>query len=186
MASGRLPRAERRAQLVRAAGAAFLAGGFDGTSMEAVAEHAGVTRLIVYRNFESKESLYRAVLTAVTERLRDEFEPPHPSEITPVLLLVAREQPDAFRLLWRHARHEALFAAEAEQFRLAAADYADTIIGPFIDDPALRRWAAAAVVDHLHEGICIWLDTGDPSRDDEFARRLRLGTRALVAAWSDL
>ena len=51
---------------------AFARGGYAATSMEDVAAEAGITRLIVYRHFESKEALYRAVLTAVTERLRDE------------------------------------------------------------------------------------------------------------------
>ena len=61
----RLPRAERRAQLLTAAATAFVSGGFDGTSMEDVAEQAGVTRLIVYRIFATKEDLYRAVLESV-------------------------------------------------------------------------------------------------------------------------
>ncbi len=162
-----------------------MAGGYDGTSMEAVAEQAGVTRLIVYRNFGSKETLYRSVLLAVTERLRTDFEPSRPSEIASALLSVARDQPDGFRLLWRHARHEPTFAAEAEMFRFVAAEYADAIIGRFVDDPVFRRWTAAAVVDHLHEGVCLWLDAGDASRDDDFAVHLRSGVRALVAAWSD-
>lgn len=182
--AARLPRAERRAQLVRAAAAAFLAKGYDATSMEEVADQAGVTRLIVYRHFGGKEDLYRAVLTSVTEQLRARFDGAHTARIVATLVAVAREHPDAFRLLWRHARHEPLFAAEAATFRLVAAEFADGIVGPRIDDPTFRRWAAPAVVDHLHEGICIWLDTGDPARDDEFATRLRDGARALVAAWS--
>jgi AcrR family transcriptional regulator len=152
--------------------------------METVAERAGVTRLIVYRHFAGKEELYRAVLHAVTERLRERFDPERRPEIVPTLVSVAREHPDAFRLLWRHARHEPLFAAEAELFRLVAAEYADSIIGLFIDDATTRQWAAATLVDHLHEGICIWLDTGDPALDGEFANRLRAGARAMVVAWS--
>lgn len=183
-AGSRLPRAARRAQLVRAAAAAFLAKGYDATSMEEVAEQAGVTRLIVYRHFAGKEELYRAVLTSVTEQFRARFDGAPPTGIVATLVAVAREHPDAFRLLWRHARHEPSFAAEASTFRLVAAEYADTIVGPYVDDPTFRRWAAPAVVDHLHEGICTWLDTGDPSRDDEFAERLRDGTRAMVAAWA--
>ena len=74
-------RDDRRAQLVGAAAAAFLAAGFDATSMEAVAERAGVTRLIVYRHFDSKEALYRAVLDSVVESLRSEFDPVAPSGV---------------------------------------------------------------------------------------------------------
>lgn len=181
----RLPRAERRAQLVRSAAAAFLAKGFDGTSVEEVAEHAGVTRLIVYRHFAGKEDLYRAVLGSVTDSLRERFDDGQPGNIVSALLDVAREQPDAFRLLWRHARHEPLFAAEAEVFRLGAAEYAAGVVGRFVADPTFRRWSASALVEHLHEGICTWLDTGDPARDEEFAVRLRNGARAIVDAWSD-
>lgn len=183
--SARLPRAERRAQLIEAAASAFLEGGYDGTSVEAVAARAGVTRLIVYRIFDGKESLYRAVLHSVTERLREDLDEDRPSEVAVTLLRVARERPDAFRLLWRHARHEPAFAAEAEMFRLVAAEYADAIIRRFIADATYRRWSAAVVVDHLHEGICTWLDIGDPADDAEFARRLRAGVRSLVAAWAD-
>jgi AcrR family transcriptional regulator len=184
-AGTRLPRAERRAQLVRSAAAAFLAKGFDGTSVEEVAEHAGVTRLIVYRHFAGKEDLYRAVLGSVTDSLRERFDDGQPGNIVSTLLDVAREQPDAFRLLWRHARHEPLFAAEAEVFRLGAAEYAAGVVGRFVADPTFRRWSASALVEHLHEGICTWLDTGDPARDEEFAVRLRNGARAIVDAWSD-
>ncbi len=188
--TSRLPRAERQAQITGAAASAFLRGGYDGTSMEQVAEAAGVTRLIVYRIFETKEALYRAVLSSVTERLRTEFVPAldlgvaREAGVAGVLLTVARDQPDAFRLLWRHARHEPPFAIEAEAFRLIAADFADEIIRPFLTDTALRRWGAAALVDHIYEGICTWLDDGDPTRDAEFASTLQAGLRAMVAAWS--
>ena len=68
-----LSRAERQESILRGAAAAFAHTGFDGTSMEDVADASGITRLIVYRNFASKEDLYRAVLERVMVRLRDEF-----------------------------------------------------------------------------------------------------------------
>lgn len=180
----RLPRTERRAQLIEVAASVFLDGGYDGTSMEQVAEAAGVTRLIVYRIFESKEALYRAVLVSVTDHLREAWEASGPVGIATVIVGVAREHPDAFRLLWRHALHEPPFAVEAEAFRLIVADFASAIIEPFVGDRTMRRWASTALVEHLYGGICTWLDVGDPHRDDEFAAKLQAGMRALVAAWS--
>src|SRR5262245_7656099 len=177
-------RDDRRAQLVGAAAAAFLAAGFDATSMESVAERAGVTRLIVYRHFESKEALYRAVLDSVVDRLRTEFEPSEPQHVSRTLLAVARSHPDAFRLLWRHARHEPTFEKEAEAFRQVAAGFADEYIRPFVGDAGLRRWGAATIVDYLYGGICEWLDTGDEREDALFAERLQAGARALVEAWA--
>ena len=66
-------RADRQAQLLRAAATAFARAGFAATSMDDVAAEAGVTKLIVYRNFDSKEDLYRSVLDGVSDRLRDEW-----------------------------------------------------------------------------------------------------------------
>jgi AcrR family transcriptional regulator len=57
-----LDRAARREAIVRGAAAAFAEKGYAGTSMEDVAAAAGITKLIVYRHFSSKEELYDAVL----------------------------------------------------------------------------------------------------------------------------
>ena len=70
----RLLRDERQAQILRAAATAFARTGFASTSMDDVAAEAGITRLIVYRHFDSKEDLYRAVLTKVTEQLGERWE----------------------------------------------------------------------------------------------------------------
>ena len=42
--------------------------------MEDVAATCGVTRLILYRHFETKEELYRAVLQEVFDRLGEELQ----------------------------------------------------------------------------------------------------------------
>ena len=49
--------------------------GFAATSMEDVAEACGVTKLIVYRHFDSKEDLYRAILQRVFDRQAEELAP---------------------------------------------------------------------------------------------------------------
>ena len=123
--------------------------------MEDVADASGITRLIVYRNFASKEDLYRAVLERVATRLGEEFTDAE-SAVRP-LLTVAREDPDAFRLLWVHAAHEPRFAAYAADFREAAVEFADELVGSRIADtppssvgddrdrgPSLRRSAHLA------------------------------------------
>ena len=58
----------RRAEILRAASQVFARSGYAATSMEDVAAAAGVTKLIVYRHFDAKETLYRAVLERVFER----------------------------------------------------------------------------------------------------------------------
>ena len=62
----RLPRTERREQILTAATRAFARSGFAATSLDAVAAEAGVTHVILYRHFASKADLYRSVLNRTT------------------------------------------------------------------------------------------------------------------------
>jgi len=50
----RMPRAQRREQILAAATHAFARAGFADTSLDDVAAEAGVTRVILYRHFDSK------------------------------------------------------------------------------------------------------------------------------------
>jgi AcrR family transcriptional regulator len=183
-----LPRAERQAQLLRAAAAAFARAGFAGTSMDDVAAAAGVSRLIVYRHFDSKEALYRAVLDGVGARLRDEFlagldAPGRAGFVVRGLLAVAREDPDGFRLLWVHAAREPQFTEYATEFREGAALAADLLIGASIADRTFRRWATHAVVGALADSVLAWLDEGDLERDEMFVATATAGLRAMCEAW---
>ena len=72
-ATGPLPRAERQESILHGAAAAFARTGYAATSMEDIAAASGITKLIVYRHFDSKEELYRAVLQRVFDRLAEEF-----------------------------------------------------------------------------------------------------------------
>jgi AcrR family transcriptional regulator len=185
VATQRMPRAARRQQIARAAATVFMRGGFDGTSMDDVARQAGVTRLIVYRIFESKDELYRAVLDDVTADLYHSFEGADLVQggVSRLLLDVARRHPDGFRLLWRQAAHEPEFTELARVFRDLVTAYTETLIADATDDAVMRHWMAQALVSYHYEGICTWLDEGEAARDEEFIAMVSSGSRALVGAW---
>jgi AcrR family transcriptional regulator len=187
--TSRLPREARQAQLIAAAAAAFLGDGFDKTSMDQVAQTAGVSRLIVYRNFASKEDLYRAVLRGVLRDLGTAFEGLSFEDVAErgaarVIMPVARAHPAAFRLLWRDAWQQPPFADIAGEFRGYVSLYAGAILGRYIHDDTILTWATRTAGAHLVDSICNWLDDGDPARDAEVADRISAGLRALAAAWS--
>jgi len=60
--SARLPRDERRAQLLNAALEVFVANGFHGAAMDEIAETARVSKPVLYQHFPSKRELYMALL----------------------------------------------------------------------------------------------------------------------------
>lgn len=184
----KLPREARQASILRAAATAFARAGFAGTSMEDVAAEAGITKLIVYRHFDSKEELYRDVLARVEDRLREEttalLASPEPrGSIITALLRVGREDPDGLRLLLVHARREPAFAAYVEESRQRAVELASALAGDALDPP-IRTWAIRSLVNYAFSSVLEWLEVGDESFDDVFVERATDGLAALFGAWS--
>ena len=60
--SARLPRDERRAQLLDAALEVFTAAGYHSAAMDEIADRANVSKPVLYQHFPSKLDLYLAVL----------------------------------------------------------------------------------------------------------------------------
>ena len=188
VATRRLPRAQRRQSILAGAARAFARAGFTATSMADVAAAAGVTPLIVYRHFDSKEALYRAVLASVAAQLRDRLadwpDPEGYGLSAGPLIAVARQDPDGFRLLWRHAMREPQFASEAEALRVEALHIARTALDGLVA-PELLEWAAHAVLGYLVEAVLAWLDHGDRSLDEQLVVAINRSLRAGVRGWSD-
>jgi AcrR family transcriptional regulator len=59
----------RRPQVLDAALELFLKRGYEGTSMQAVADQAGVTKPVVYACYSSKDALFRALLEREENRI---------------------------------------------------------------------------------------------------------------------
>ncbi|MFZ4720285.1 MAG: TetR/AcrR family transcriptional regulator [Ilumatobacteraceae bacterium] len=69
--SMRLPAPARREQILDVSVQVFAQRGFHATSMNDVAEAAGVTKPVLYQHFDSKQDLYLALLEEAGTRLRN-------------------------------------------------------------------------------------------------------------------
>jgi AcrR family transcriptional regulator len=65
----RMPRDERRAQLLAAATDIFVNNGYHATVMDDIAERAGVSKPVLYQHFPGKLELYLALLERHTDEL---------------------------------------------------------------------------------------------------------------------
>src|SRR3954452_6771590 len=183
--------AGRRESILGAAARAFVEHGFASTSMDDVAGHAGISRLIVYRHFSSKEALYVAVLERVSERLGEAFTDafavvgrPGGAAVAAVMQ-VAREDPDAFTLLWRHAAREPRFAVHAESFRRTAVEFTESLLaGIDLGGRRQRRWAAETLVTYVIGGVLHWLEEGRPDGDPEVVERITTSLPVIIGAWA--
>jgi AcrR family transcriptional regulator len=184
-----LDRPARRAAILAAAAKAFAERGFGDTAMDDVAAAAGITRLIVYRHFESKEALYAAVLQHVRDRLAEELVradgPRGENVAVRALLAVARTDAAGLVLLLRHAPREPQFASYANEFREQMIAHSERLMAQAHAPTRVRtRWAAETLVSFVLDALLHWIEDGDPDRDGEFLARVDASLPALVAAWA--
>lgn len=180
----RLPRAQRREQILAAATEAFARGGFAATSLDDIAVQAGITRVILYRHFDSKTELYQAVLDRMCARLEAHVEEPvggFTDASIDGLIEAAAESPAGFRLLFHYALREPEFCERIEKFRADITAAAYLQISALVPDKALARWAAQLAPVVAIEAITAWLDTGQP-QPAQAAGRVRRVIMGVIAA----
>lgn len=67
--SGRMPRDQRRQQLIDISRGVFAERGYEAASLEEIAERAGITRPILYSHFGDKHGLFEAVVSEQIARV---------------------------------------------------------------------------------------------------------------------
>jgi AcrR family transcriptional regulator len=159
----RLRRAERREQILGAATRAFARAGFTATGLEDIAAEAGITRVILYRHFESKADMYRAVLDRACTRLAETVGTgDYGQDAIAILVGAAAADPDGFRLLFRHAAREPQFRDQADALTAASAEVARRDLAGQIPAGPWLDWAARLVPAIAIEAVIAWLDAGQP------------------------
>src|SRR5258705_5400004 len=157
----RLPAPRRRHQLLDVARELFAAGGFHATSMDDVAEAAGVTKPVLYQHFPSKRALYRELLEAVGRRLlADITAATAPADsgrervqngMAAYFGFVTDNQP-AFRLLFgASVRNDAEFAEVAESVLEHMAEAVAQMID--VDLPPEQRVVLAHAIIGMAEAV---------------------------------
>jgi AcrR family transcriptional regulator len=139
-----LPRREqnrltRERAILDAALTVFAAHGYSGTSMDAVASQAGVTKPTLYSYFPSKEALFQAMLLAKRDLMLDVFD--HPSG-------------DMVADLFRFSHAYADTVMRPDMLSLAR-----LIIGEVTRFPEIGRAYQASGPDQLLHGIMRYLET---------------------------
>jgi AcrR family transcriptional regulator len=178
----RLRRAERREQLLAAATQAFARTGFAATSLDDIAQAAGISRVLLYRHFDSKTDLYRAVLDRAIRRLTAAVGTRNFTYASiDALLQAAAEDPDGFRLLFHHAAREPEFRPQMDRFQRGMVATARRELTRIIPDRAWAQWAAQLAPVVAIEAVMAWLDAGQPD-PDQAADRIRQALAGVISA----
>lgn len=176
----RLPAARRRRQLLEVALGVFGEQGFHRTSMNDIAEAAGVTKPVLYQHFRSKRDLYRELLTEVGSSLLDAITKATAAAASPheqvelgfvaYFRFVADNEP-AFRILFGGGtRRDEEFAAQVALVEAAIADAIATLIDVEGLPAGARRQLAHGLVG-LAEGTSrLWVADGKGGSPEDVAR----------------
>jgi AcrR family transcriptional regulator len=196
----RLTADARRRQLFEVALSLFAEHGYPATTMDDIAEAAGVTKPLVYQHFESKRALYLELMdvfsadlverivraTATADGPRQQVELGFAAYFE---LMVDNEQ--AFRLLYgRDAPDDPELGAALRRVEEALAHALDPLIDAGLD-PEHRLFVAHAVVGMAEGASRHWLSTHPKSADrspdpEQIAETGRLASQLADLAWAGL
>lgn len=135
---------DRASQLRRVAEVTFAEIGFHAATMDEIAHRAGVSRTVLYRHYDSKDSLAAACLAKTRNHLRElmtaAFPPSRPPDTSDAVAEGARA---AFTFIRTHARLYSVFLAEGTLTASAARTEAEGVRRD-VEDLAVRLLRAAS------------------------------------------
>ncbi len=170
----RMTAPQRRAQLIEVARGLFAERGFEGTSIEEIAQRASVSKPIVYEHFGGKEGLYAVVvdremetlLEMVTASLSRNSSLHRIQSVALALLTYMEERTDGFRILMRG---ESTSTGGFSSLLNDAISQVEHILAGEFDrrgfDPALAPMYAQALVGMVSVTAQWWLDVREPSKE---------------------
>lgn len=177
----RLAAPERRKQLLAVAVGEFGINGYHETTMNRLAEAAGVTKPVLYQHFSSKRDLYLAVLHDLGSGLRDAISEATRQASSPHEQVEAgfgayfgffAAKPSAFHVLFGDgARNDAEFAAVSHQVETELAKAIADLITVGLDAED-RRLLAFGIVGLAEGSSRFWVSRGLDIDPDRLATRM--------------
>ena len=187
---------ERRHQLIDVARSLFAERGYEGASIEEIAQRANVSKPVVYEHFGGKEGLYAvvvdremsALLDGITSSLTNNRFRPRLEQVVLALLTYVEERTDGFRLLIRDSPASLTSGTYATLLNDAVSQVASILAGDFSKrglDPELAPLYAQALVGSVTQTAQWWLDAREPKKEVVAANLVNLMWNGLARLESD-
>ncbi|MEX0836398.1 MAG: TetR/AcrR family transcriptional regulator [Nitriliruptor sp.] len=172
----RMTAQERREQLLGVARSVFAERGYQATSVEEIAERAGVSKPVIYQHFGGKEGIYAVVVDREVRQLTDSikrcFDAVHPRLVAvgaaDAFLTYIEEHEEGFRVLVRDAPTPITQGSFATVIADVAARCEELLVAEFGDrgfDAATAPMYARMLVGAVALVGEWWLDEREPARE---------------------
>ncbi|WP_299558464.1 TetR/AcrR family transcriptional regulator [uncultured Mycolicibacterium sp.] len=167
---------ERRQQLIEIAKSLFAERGYDGTSIEEIAQRANVSKPVVYEHFGGKEGLYAvvvdremsALLDAITSSLTNNRSRVRIERVALALLTYVEERTDGFRILIRDSPAALTSGTYSTLLNDAVNQVSSILANDFSRrglDPEMAPLYAQALVGMVSMTAQWWLDVREPKKE---------------------
>jgi len=169
---------ERREAFMGVAAAVFRRQGLAGATMEQIAAAAGVTKMVLYRRFPSKDALIVAIFAEVIRRLKLGDARPWRGygDGMRKSLAAARSFQDGFLLLVRQGDLNPTYQASHASLRRRTGQRLRGLLWypnappPVAERPPMLDLALEPMISFCNDALAYWLEQGHPSRDELFLR----------------
>ncbi|MFD6883587.1 TetR/AcrR family transcriptional regulator [Rhodococcus sp. NPDC060084] len=187
---------QRREQLIEIGRALFAERGYDGASIEEIAQRAQVSKPVVYEHFGGKEGLYAVVvdremtvlMSMVTESLTRNRSRVRVERAALALLTYIEERTDGFRILVRDSPVAAEEGTYSSLLNEAMRQVGQLLAGDFSRrglNPELAPLYAQALVGMVATTATWWLDERTPSKEVVAAHLVNLCWNGLTRLEAD-
>ncbi|MDP9068209.1 MAG: TetR/AcrR family transcriptional regulator [Actinomycetota bacterium] len=181
---------QRRAQLLDVARSRFASKGFDATSIEEIAQTAGVSKPVVYEHFGGKEGMYAVIVDREVQhllgRITEALDGTTPRELLEqaalAFLTYIEEEPDGFTILVRDSPLPSSTGTLASVIGDIASQVEYVLVNEFKRrgfDVKLAPLYSRALVGMVGLVGQWWLDTAKPRRDVVAAHLVNLAWNGL-------
>jgi AcrR family transcriptional regulator len=197
----RAPRARmtgsaRRHQLIGIARQLFAERGYEGASIEEIAQRANVSKPVVYEHFGGKEGLYAvvvdremsALLDGITSSLTNNRSRVRVERVALALLTYVEERTDGFRIMIRDSPAAISSGTYSSLLNDAVSQVSSILAGDFARrglDPDLAPLYAQALVGSVSMTAQWWLDTREPKKEVVAAHLVNLMWNGLTHLEAD-
>jgi AcrR family transcriptional regulator len=192
----RMTGTQRREQLIEIGRALFAERGYEGASIEEIAQRAQVSKPVVYEHFGGKEGLYAVVvdremtilMSMVTESLTRNRSRVRVERAALALLTYVEERTDGFRILVRDSPMAAEEGTYSSLLNEAMRQVGQLLTGDFSRrglNPELAPLYAQALVGMVATTATWWLDERTPSKEVVAAHLVNLCWNGLTRLEAD-
>ncbi|TCN54842.1 TetR family transcriptional regulator [Rhodococcus sp. SMB37] len=192
----RMTGTQRREQLIEIGRALFAERGYEGASIEEIAQRAQVSKPVVYEHFGGKEGLYAVVvdremtilMSMVTESLTRNRSRVRVERAALALLTYIEERTEGFRILVRDSPMAAEEGTYSSLLNEAMRQVGQLLTGDFSRrglNPELAPLYAQALVGMVATTATWWLDERTPSKEVVAAHLVNLCWNGLTRLEAD-